>query len=169
LKKIIGISLTSLLIISCGGNSVTNNSNATAPTNNGNVANAVSNTTNTANTANSVKPANTTAVKPAETGPKRIAFAKGKSEGTENVTLAVGESKKFVVGAKNGQILMIEAASQDTKISVTKGKVATNATKEEPGYYDTTLLGDGDFVFEVKNTSKTELKTSINVIISGGK
>ena len=175
MKKIIGISLASLLIISCGGNNATNNANANAsPKTNGNVANNAvntnttsANTTNT-NTVNANKPANATATKPAvESGPKRIAFGAGKSESTENLTLAAGESKQFVVGAKTAQILMIDAESIDAKISLIKGKVAKEATLEEPGHYDTTLLENGDFVFEVKNASKSELKTSIKIIIGG--
>ena len=123
MKKIIGVSLASLLIISCGGNNATNNATANAPPKtNGNIAsNAVNtnttsaNTTNT-NTVNTNKPANaaTAATKPAvESSPKRIAFGAGKSESTENLTLAAGESKQFVVGAKTAQVLMIDAESID--------------------------------------------------------
>ena len=173
MKKIVGISLASLLIISCGGNNSTNTNATASPKTNGNVANNAvntnttsANTTNT-NTANANKPVNATATKPAESGPKRIAFGAGKSESTENLTLAAGESKQFVIGAKTAQILMIDAESIDAKISLIKGKVAKEATLEEPGHYDTTLLENGDFVFEVKNTSKSELKTSIKIIISG--
>ena len=183
LNKIILLSFVAISLTACGGNNA--NVNSTLNTNNTNVANTPvnanvnSNSTNTNSTTTNTnvnkpadtnvnKPANTTAAKPAETSPKRIAFAAGKSEGKENITLAAGASKQFVVGAKTGQILMIDAASKDTKISLIKGKVATNATLEEPGHYDTTLLDNGDFVFEVKNISKGELKTTIEVVISGG-
>ena len=175
LNKIILLSFVAISLTACGGNNA--NVNSTLNTNNTNVANTPvnanvnSNSTNTNSTTTNTNvnnPANTTAAKPAETSPKRIAFAAGKSEGKENITLAAGASKQFVVGAKTGQILMIDAASKDTKISLIKGKVATNATLEEPGHYDTTLLDNGDFVFEVKNISKGELKTTIEVVISGG-
>lgn len=101
--------------------------------------------------------------------PQRISFAKGKSETDESITLAPGESKQFVVGAKSGQIFYVDAESKDVEISMVKGKVAENATLSEPGHYDTTLLATGDFVFEVKNTSENEVNTTIKIIISGGK
>jgi hypothetical protein len=100
--------------------------------------------------------------------PQQISFPKGKSETDESITLAPGESKKFVVGAKIGQIFYVDAESKDVEISMVKGKVATDATLSEPGHYDTTLLANGDFVFEVKNTSENEVNTTIKVIISGG-
>jgi len=169
LKKLLFIGSISLFAVSCSANMTNVNSNANVTSNS---ANAVVNAANTANTGIIANPvnvqtsANRTAVKPAASGTKRIAFAAGKSEGNESIALAAGESKKFVVGAKTGQIFMVDADSKDVKISLIKGKVATNATSEEPGHYDTTLLENGDFVFEVKNTSKKELKTSMKVIIS---
>ncbi len=60
---------------------------------------------------------------------------------------------------------MVDADSKDLEITMVKGKVATDATLIEPGHYDTTLLGNGDFVFQVKNTSKKEVKSSIKIII----
>jgi hypothetical protein len=164
------ISLLGLLLMACGGNQPTANSNVTnATTNVANTANsATANNTNAptnapANATNTNKPANTTAAKPAESGPKRVSFATGKSEGTESVSLAPGESKQFVVGAKTGQIFMAEADSKDLEITMVKGK--DTAQMKEPGHYDSTLLADGDFVFQVKNTSKKEVKSSIKIII----
>lgn len=173
-KKILFIGSISLFAAACGGTPAptnTANTNSTntivnvannAPANNANVANTT-NTANSANTANANKPANTTAAKPAESGPKRVSFAAGKSEGDESVSLAPGESKQFVVGAKTGQIFMAEADSKDLEITMVKGK--DTAQMKEPGHYDSTLLADGDFIFQVKNTSKKEVKSSIKVII----
>lgn len=182
-KKLLFIGSISLLAMACGGNVPTPNTNtananvavnSVANTTNVNIENNANtaNTTNTANTANKPaavnanKPTNTTAAKPAESGPKRISFAAGKSEGKESVSLKAGELKQFVVGAKSGQIFMVDTDSKNLEITMVKGKVATDATLIEPGHYDTTLLGDGDFVFQVKNTSKTEVKTSMSVVIS---
>lgn len=182
-KKLLFIYSISLLAMACGGNTAsvnTTNTNANVAINaNANVANTVSNaptnvvntatntpTANTTKPANANKPANTTATKPAESGPKRVSFAAGKSEGSESVSLKAGESKQFVVGAKLGQIFMADSDSKDLEITMVKGKVATDATLIEPGHYDTTLLGDGDFVFQVKNTSKKDVKSSVKVIIS---
>jgi hypothetical protein len=173
LKKTIFIGLTGFSLMACGrNNTATNIANTvnTGNTSNVNVAvntptnNANTTPANTANTANVAKPANTTAAKPAESGPKRVTFAAGKSEGNESVSLKAGESKQFVVGAKTGQIFMVDADSKDVEISMLKGKDA--AQLKEPGHYDSTLTSDGDFVFQVKNTSKKDVKSSMKVIIS---
>jgi hypothetical protein len=181
LNKATLISLLGLSLMACGGNTAptnnaTTNTNATAnvannatntPANSANTTAPTNNTnavapTNAANTAG--KPANAAAAKPAESGPKRVSFAAGKSEGNESVSLAAGESKQFVVGAKSGQIFMVDADSKDLEIKMVKGK--DTAQKTEPGYYDSTLLADGDFVFQVKNPTKKEVKSSVKIIIS---
>ncbi len=95
--------------------------------------------------------------------PKRVTFAAGKSEGIEKVSLKAGESKRFVVGATTGQIFMATADSQDIEITKVKGK--DTAQMKEPGHYDSTLLADGDFVFQVKNISKKQVQASITIII----
>jgi hypothetical protein len=175
MKKILFIGSIGLFAMACGGtpaptNTVNTNANTTANVANNTTTNApttnanVANTTNSANTANANKPANATAAKPAPSAPKRVAFAAGKSEGTESVSLAAGESKQFVFGARNGQIFMAEADSKDLEITMVKGK--DTAPLKEPGYYDSTLLADGDFVFQVKNNSKKEVKSSVKIIIS---
>jgi hypothetical protein len=175
-KKLLFIGATALFAMACGGNTATVNTNANTAnvTNTANIVNTVANaptntansanTTNTATPANANKAANTTAAKPAPSGPKRVAFAAGKSEGSESVSLAAGESKQFVFGARNGQIFMAEADSKDLEITMVKGK--DTAPLKEPGYYDSTLLADGDFVFQVKNNSKKEVKSSVKIIIS---
>jgi hypothetical protein len=167
------------VMIGCGGNAATSsNSNANSTNSRlqpvSNAANNSTPTNSTANTAanaatNANKAANAAAAKPAADGPQRISFASGKSDGAVDVTLAPGASKQFVIGAKVGQIFMVDTDDTDTKISMVKGKVAKDATLEEPGHYDTTLLENGDYIFEVKNTAKEELKTTVRVIISGGK
>ena len=180
-KKLLFISAIGLFAMACGGTpaptnnantnstnaNVANNTTINATANNANIANTTNtaNSANSANTANANKPANATAAKPAPAGPKRVSFAAGKSEGTESVSLAAGESKQFVVGAKTGQIFMVDSDSKDLEITMVKGKVATDATLIEPGHYDTTLLGNGDFVFQVKNTSKKEVKSPVKIII----
>lgn len=158
--------------ISCAGSAPTN-SNSAANNTNSPGSNKTENTApanaTPANTANKAENKPNADVKPAASGPQRISFAPGKSEGKVEVKLGPNASKQFVVGAKTGQILMVESDSFETKITMVKGKVAKDATLEEPGHYDTTLLEDGDYVFEVKNTQKVEMVTTVTVIISGGK
>lgn len=166
MKKLLFICSIGLFAMACGGNTATVNTNtapANMPANNTNSGNNNSGNTNATPPANANKPADANAAKSSESGPKRVSFAAGKSEGNETVTLAPGETKQFVVGAKTGQIFMVEADSKDLEFKMVKGK--DTAQKTEPGYYDSTLLADGDFVFEVKNTSKKEVKSSIKIII----
>jgi hypothetical protein len=95
--------------------------------------------------------------------PQRVTFASGKSEADESISLKAGESKKFVVNAKTGQIFMATSDSKDLEIKMLKGK--DTAQMKEPGHYDSTLLANGDYIFQVKNTSKKEVKTSVKIII----
>lgn len=148
MEKVIITCMLCVGLAACGENPAPANSNTT-----GNAA------------ATKVEPSGN-ADKPASAAPPRIVIDAGKAEGSALITLASGQSKQFVVGARIGQILMIDANSKAVKISLTKGEVAKNATLEEPGHYDTTILENGDFVFEVKNTSQGELNASIKVIVS---
>ena len=159
IKNLIFIGFAGFLLMACGGNTVTVNSNT-----------AVANTTvptNAANTANTAvnKPANTTAtVKPAENEPKRLTFSKGTTNTIEYFDLEPGESKKFVVGAKTGQDLTIANAGEGGKTTMlTKGKLVD--INEDATTYNATTTGSGDFVFEVSNPTKKKIKASVNVMI----
>jgi hypothetical protein len=160
-KRTILIGLTGLSLMACGGNVAPVNTNPAANTPAANVANAA-NTTNTANVAPN-KPANTTAAKPASSGPKRISFSKGSTNAIEYFELEPGEKKQFVIGAAKGQDVTIGNGG-DIKIAmITKGKMV-DETNDETSYNGTTIAG-GDFVFEVTNTAKKKNKSSVNVII----
>ena len=107
----------------------------------------------------------TPAPKPANTGPQRIAFNKGANWGATNITLPPGGSQKFVVGAKAGQVMDVEVSSKDTSVNLIQGKADTT---EDFGYLNAALKSNGDYVFEVRNSGKKELKTSVKVTIEGG-
>lgn len=161
LKKTILIGFTGLSLMACGGNVAPVNTNPAANTPAANVANAA-NTTNTANVAAN-KPANTTAAKPAPSGPKRISFSKGSTNAIEYFELDPGEKKQFVIGAAKGQDVTIGNGG-DLKIAmITKGKMV-DETNDSTSYNGTTIAG-GDFIFEVTNTAKKKNKSSVNVII----
>lgn len=97
-----------------------------------------------------------------DTGPQRISFAKGANWGTANVTLAPGTAKKFVVSAKSGQTMDVELSSKETSVNLIKGKAETT---EDFGYLNAELKSNGDYVFEVRNSTKKEVKTSVKVTI----
>ena len=59
----------------------------------------------------------------------------------------------------------VESSSKAVAINLRKGKAETT---EDFGFLNAELQSNGDFVFEVKNTSKKEVKTSIKVTIEGG-
>lgn len=166
MSKNLLITLAAALVLSgCGSNS--------APAPNAPNANANAAPTSSAGTAaNANAPAanapaaNANAnAKPADNSPKRIAFGRGANWGAVNVTLAPGASQKFVVGAKAGQTMTVESASSEVAVNLVKGKAATT---EDFGFLNAELQASGDFVFEVKNTTKKEIKTSVKVTIEGG-
>lgn len=164
MKKIIFIAFISSFLLACGNNPATNSNTNTnlGGAGGGNTANTnVSN----ANTANANTNSNANAKPAVDNSPKRISFGKGQNWGTSNVTLAPGGTQLFVISAKSGQTMDVESSSKDVAINLRKGKAETT---EDFGYLNAELQSNGDFVFEVKNTTKKEVKTSIKVTIEGG-
>ena len=162
IRKLALIGFTGFSLMACGGNVAPVNTNTATNANATNVANV--NTTNVANTTNAAnKPANTTAAKPAPSGPKRISFTKGSTNAIEYFELEPGEKKQFVIGAAKGQDVTIGNGGDLKVAMVTKGKMV-DETNDSTSYNGTTIAG-GDFVFEVTNTAKKKNKSSVNVII----
>jgi len=148
--------LAALSLIAWGGNLAAANTNNAATTN----TNAVA-----ANPAQTVKSAESAkSVNAAIAAPKRVKFVPGQSEAKESVSLKAGESKRFVIRGRIGQIFMVDADSKGLEIKMVKGKDA--AQLMEPGHYDSTLTANGDFVFQVKNTSAGEVQSSLKILIS---
>jgi hypothetical protein len=163
-KKLFFISFMAWFLVACGGGSATNanvniNSNANVTASGGIVAPNVNaaNTTNTSN-ANAAKPV-------IDNSPKRMSFGKGQNWGTSNITLPAGGTQRFIVSAKLGQTMDVEVSSKETSVNLVKGKAYT---EEDFGFMTANLEATGDFVFEVKNSSKKEIKTSVKVTIEGG-
>ncbi len=163
--------LAAALMTACGGAATniavnianTNAANTAANTN----ANAVANIANASVNTN----VNANAVKPAAIGPTRIVFVKGGTSADQSITLVAGAAKQFVVGAKKGQFLVVEPSSDklspsDLKITfVTKGKTTAGDLSE---FLSATLNADGDYIFEVKNTSKKEITVPLHIQIDDG-
>lgn len=160
MKKILFIGSIGLFAMACGG--------SPAPTANSNVANAVNTpATNTANVAtNANKPSNATAAKPAESGPTRISFKKGEIGSTQNISLAAGASVRFILGVTGAQNLFITPASKDLTFKIIKGTDG-QLMKGEDGMYMVETKGNNaqksEIVFEVKNATAKEIKSSIKV------
>ena len=156
--KIVLVTLVSLFLMACNGNQAnTSNVNSNIVAASGNAIVNANNSTNANANANS-KPL-------VDNSPKRIAFGKGSNWGALNVTLPAGGTQKFVVSAKSGQTMDVEVSSKETSVNLIKGKAQTT---EDFGYLNAELQANGDYVFEVKNSSKKEIKTSVKVTIEGG-
>lgn len=164
LKKIFFIGLIGSFLFACGSNPATN-VNSTNVNSNPVGAGNVANTTNTSANANANN-ANVAAKPAVDNSPKRIAFSKGANWGATNITLAPGASQKFVVNAKSGQTMDVEVSSKETSVNLIKGKAQTT---EDFGFLSAELQTNGDYIFEVRNSTKKEVKTSVKVTIEGGK
>jgi hypothetical protein len=158
LKTTLLMIVLSLILTACGAKMEVNT----------NTTNAIPNspvTTVNSNTGNASAGSNSNAnkpVKPADNSPKRITFNKGANWGAMNITLAPGAAQKFVVGAKKGQTMDVEVSSKETSVNLIKGKAQTT---EDFGYLNAELQANGDYIFEVKNSTKKEIKTSVKVTI----
>jgi hypothetical protein len=153
-----------LLLASCGmmgGTNVNVNANLNS-TGNGAGSN-VTQANAIANTANVNSNANANAAK-TENGPKRVSFSKGADWASENLTLAPGQSKQFVVSAGPEQYLKVESSSSDVKLLMVTKKGA--GVEEEGASLGVVLASKGDYVFEVRNPGSKEIKTSIKVQIN---
>ena len=164
MKLIFPIAILCLLMMACGGILPGTNTNTVTTTNTNVSAANTPGSTNTTNANANTANANASTPKPVDNGPKRISFGKGQTTGSENVMLAPGESKKFVVGVAEGQFLSIESSAKEATISMlTKGK--TTDVTEEDGLYNATTTAKGDIVFQITNGTKKPFKSSIRVSI----
>lgn len=158
MPKIILLCLTALFLLACKTPPATNNS----PANQAPAAAASNQTAATpVNTASGETNAEASKVLSVET-PKRISFSKGANWGSVNITLLPNTAQTFVVSAKSGQTLSVDSSSKELTINLNKGKAETT---EDIGFLNAELLGNGDYVFEVRNTGKKEVKSSIKVTI----
>ncbi len=179
MKKLIILSLSALSLIACGGSGfVDTNKNATpnvapnAPNVNRESPGNTANSNAAANTAENVnKTANANTPKTAASNPERVVFPPGKTFVNQPLVIAPGDSKEFVVGAKKGQFLIVEPESSkpspsEAKIAlITKGKAEVT---DLSAFLSAVLNADGDYVFEVKNLTKQELKMIMHVQIDKG-
>jgi hypothetical protein len=160
MKKLILIALLCWLLVGC--NSSQNSANTDS---NINVNGASGNVTTNANIINGNTNVNPNVAKATNNSPTRISFGKGQNWGTSNITLPASGTQRFIVSAKSGQTMDVEVSSKDTSVNLIKGKAQT---EEDFGYLTAQLQANGDYVFEVENSTKKELKTSVKVTIEGG-
>lgn len=169
LRRTLFLLTISALAMACGGNTTTTNTTTNAANANVNTApKAPAGPSNSGNAANADKPANTTAEKPGESGPKRISFAKGETGSTQNITLAPGATIRFVLGATGAQTLFVTPASKELTFKMLNG-IGGEFVKADDGTYSAETKGNnaakGDILFEVRNPTAKEIKTSIRIEI----
>ena len=93
----------------------------------------------------------------------RIKFAKGKFGSTFTLKMGAEENiKRFVVGARKGQTLIVTKTSADAKVSLRRGDA--NVLEEEESLA-AKLNKNGDYVFELSNFSDKALQFLITVTI----
>jgi hypothetical protein len=93
----------------------------------------------------------------------RIQFEKGKSLSTLPIKIEKYDRKRFVVGAKKGQTLLVSSAAKGISYSLFKGEGEVENT--DNGMI-VKLNENGDFVFEVANDNDKDMEFSITVEIN---
>ncbi len=93
----------------------------------------------------------------------RINFEKGKSMAIIPVTIEKYERKRFVVGARKGQTLLVSSNAKGISYSLFKGDGEIENTDNR---MTVKLNETGDFVFEVSNDNEQDMEFSITVEIN---
>lgn len=172
MKNLIILTIAIVTFAACSSTqpAANNASNSNAPANKSNTAAPAAETTPASN-ANANSNANKSAdlsAKTDESGPKRVMFAKGTTESTEMVTLAPGATKQFILGATGAQTLFITPGNDQLTFRIVRG-IAGELIKADDGTYNAETKGNngvkGDIVFEVKNPTKSEIKTKLVIAI----
>jgi hypothetical protein len=93
----------------------------------------------------------------------RISFEKGKSMAIIPLKIEKYDRKRFVVGARKGQTLLVSSAAKGISYSLFKGEGEVENT--DNGMI-VKLKENGDFVFEVVNDNENDMSFSITVEIN---
>lgn len=93
---------------------------------------------------------------------ERIRFEKGRSGTTFKVAVGGSDSKKFVVGARAGQTLTVSVTGEFAGVTL----ITPSEHNEDKKSFRALLPNNGDYVFEVTNSSATEQEITVNVKIN---
>ncbi len=152
----------------------TNSANTTSTnTVNGNVANnkpATNSATNTVNTntaANSNTSATTNTNSISVGNVTRISFAKGATSGTTNVVLSPNSAKQFAVEANYGQKIKVSTGSKDAVVKLISG--TDRQIESAGGGLILEVQTSGDVIFEVRNSTAQEIKTTVRAEVTGAR
>lgn len=160
------LTLTAVLgLISCDNSTQTSNANAGHSTNTNlatTSANATNTVANTVTTNSNVASLNSNTVSVGEV--TRIAFAKGATSGTTNVMLAPNATKQFAVEAAYGQKIKVTAGSKEAFVKMISG--TDRQVESAGGGLVVEVNTKGDVIFEVRNSTSQELKTTVRAEIT---
>jgi len=166
LKNLLFIISIGFLAMACGGNTATTNTNATITNTSANSPVNTPKAADNSNTMNANKPVANTPAKPVASGPTRISFKKGETGSTQTISLAPGASVQFILGVTGAQTLFITPGSKDLVFKIVKGTDG-QFVKADDGIYSVETKGNNatksEIIFEVKNTTTKEIKSSIKV------
>lgn len=98
----------------------------------------------------------------AEIYPKqRVAFERGKSSASVTVTIEQNDRKRFVLGARAGQMLSVSSGNPMAKLQLLDDAVTT----EGENSFKAKLPKTGDYTFEVYNTGDASISVTLDISI----
>ncbi|MGH7783139.1 MAG: hypothetical protein ACREO5_04775, partial [Candidatus Binatia bacterium] len=92
---------------------------------------------------------------------EKVMFEKGQSGKTLKITVTAGESKRYTVGARAGQILSVSTDSNRITLHLFEEAEITQGTK----MFSAKLPKSGNYTIEVENTSTDDVEASVNISI----
>lgn len=97
---------------------------------------------------------------------KRVSFEKGSSMSVFSLKIPGGEIRRYLVGARKGQTLIVSTNAKPAK-NVSYRLVRGNGLdKEMPNGMTVKLSENGDYVFELSNNTEKDLTVSVKVEIN---
>ena len=142
----------------------TNTVNANVAANKSAANSAATNTVNT-NTITNSNTATTTNTNSISVGNvTRISFAKGATSGTTNVDLPPNSAKQFAVEANYGQKIKVSTGSKDAVVKLISG--TDRQIESAGGGLILEVQTSGDVIFEVKNSTAQEIKTTVKAEVT---
>ena len=92
---------------------------------------------------------------------ERVSFTKGTSGSTFDATIPFEEGKRYIVGARAGQVLRVSTNSDKVSLRLLDDAAVTEGVDG----FSVKLPRNGDYTFEIQNNAKNEIKITVNVKI----
>ena len=90
---------------------------------------------------------------------ERVQFVRGTSGSTFKVAIPAGESKRYLVGARGGQILIASVSSDKVTVRLLEEADVTNGVNT----ITAKLPKSGDYTVEVENTASLDMEVTVNI------